>query len=214
MKKIKLFRMIILAIIVILALLWFINYRKTAPIQWDLKKLQETVEGFGIWGMLVFVAIAAIRPFLFFPNILIFIAGGLIYGVFLGGLAALVGVMLAFSLCYWLGGRFQQLFIKAVGERHLIKLQNLQDRDIIRTLFVMRVTPAFPIDPISYGSGLVGIPFEKFFLGSLLGITPKIFLYTFLGDTIDNVFSIRTLVLYIVLSILAILPVVLHKKEI
>ncbi|SNS46373.1 Uncharacterized membrane protein YdjX, TVP38/TMEM64 family, SNARE-associated domain [Anaerovirgula multivorans] len=214
MKRKKIFTTVTLIITGILILLWFFYYRKNSSIQWDIETLQQTVEGFGIWGLLVFIGIAAIRPFLLFPNILIFIVGGLIYGTLLGSLAALIGAMLAFSLCYWLGGRFQQVFRKTVGEKNLIKLQNLQDKEIIRTLFIMRVTPAFPIDPISYGSGLAGMPFEKFFLGSLLGITPKIFLYTFLGDTIDNVFSIRTLVVYLLLSILAILPVVLQKKEI
>ncbi|SET24487.1 Uncharacterized membrane protein YdjX, TVP38/TMEM64 family, SNARE-associated domain [Natronincola peptidivorans] len=212
MAKKRVFAAKAAGVLLFLAIAWYLYYYRNINIQWDVEKLQQIVEGFGIWGVIVFVGIAAIRPFLFFPNALIFVAGGMLYSTMFGSLAAIVGTMTAFSLCYWLGNRFQHFFMKLAAEKHVIKLKNLKDREIIRTFFVMRVTPAFPIDPISYGAGVTGIPFEKYFIGSLVGISPKIFIYTFLGDSIDNVLSIRTLLALILLMLLAIIPVILNKK--
>ncbi|SDJ80350.1 TVP38/TMEM64 family protein [Natronincola ferrireducens] len=214
MKKRKMFKAIVAIFIIFIGIILLIKFRDHLFIQWNIERLQRGIEGLGIWGVLVFIGIAAIRPFLFFPNVVIFIVGGLIYGTFLGSIAALIGVMIAFSLSFWLGSKFQDLVKKIVGERYIIKLQSIQDKEIIRKLFVMRVTPGFPIDPISYGAGLVGISYEKFFVGSLLGITPKVILYTFLGDTINNVFSIQTIIVYVLLLLLAIVPTIFFKTEI
>ncbi|AKL93563.1 SNARE associated golgi protein [Clostridium aceticum] len=181
--------------------------------QWDIEKLQDVVEDFGAWGILVFIGIASLKPFLFFPNAFIFIVGGLVYGTILGSIASLTGIMIAFSLCYWLGGRFHHVFMRFVGRKHVIKLQSLKDEEIIRVLFTMRVTPGFPIDAISYGAGLAGIPYNKFVLGSLLGVAPKIVLYTFLGDNINDIFSLQAIIAYISLLLLAILPTWLHKRS-
>lgn len=77
---------------------------------------------------------------------------------------------------------------------------------------MMRVTPGFPFDPISYGAGLAGINYSQFLLGTALGSTPKVFLYTFLGDGIDEIFSIKTLAVFIILILLACLPLLLDKR--
>lgn len=198
--------------IVVLGVL-FLDYEKLLKIDWSIEQIQQLVEGFGIFGILIFIFIASIRPFLFFPNVLIFIAGGLIYGTFFGSLFSLIGIMIAATLCYWLGSKFQNIFSKIVGPKYLIRLQSMRDEEIITTLFVMRVTPVIPIDVIGYGAGLVAMPYEKFFIGTLLGFIPKTILYTLLGDAINDIFSMKTMIIFVVLILFAIIPTIFYNKK-
>ncbi|AOY75449.1 TVP38/TMEM64 family protein [Clostridium formicaceticum] len=212
-KKVLIAASAITILIIILVLLLNKDRLMGLNSQWDIEKFQRMVESFGAWGILIFIGVTSIRPFLFFPNVFIFIVGGLVYGTILGSIATLIGVMISFSLCYWLGGRFHHVFIRFVGKKYMIKLQSLKEQETVRALFVMRVTPAFPIDAISYGAGLAGVPYNRFFLGSLLGIAPKIVLYTFLGDNINNIFSMQTATVYILLILLAIIPTWIQKRK-
>lgn len=178
----------------------------------DMEKLKLLVESLGIWGGIIFIGISSIRPFLLLPSPVLFLLGGVIYGGFLGSILNLAGLLAGASLCRFLAGRFQVFFLKILGTKYLKKLELLQGEQTIKTLFIMRVTPGFPFDPISYGAGLAGISYHHFFIGTLLGSTPKVFLYTFLGDGIDEIFSLRTLGVFFILILLACLPLIFTKK--
>lgn len=141
-----------------------------------------------------------------------FISGGLIFGTIRGSIYTLIGLMLASSCSFFLARRFRGFFAKIFKGRYLRKISNLNGDQVIRGLFIMRVSPAFPFDPVSYGAGISHITYRQFFIGTLLGIFPKVVLYTFLGDQIDNIFSIQTLIIFVILLILAVSPYVFRKK--
>ncbi|GAB6086035.1 TVP38/TMEM64 family protein [Alkaliphilus crotonatoxidans] len=178
----------------------------------DIKKLQNLVESFGMWGVAVFVILSSIRPFLFIPSPVLFVLGGVLYGGLIGSILSLVGLLTGASLCRYFAGRFQKFFVRIIGKHHRDKLEELGGEKVVKKLFMMRVTPGFPFDPISYGAGLAGINYSQFLLGTALGSTPKVFLYTFLGDGIDEIFSIKTLAVFIILILLACLPLLLDKR--
>lgn len=211
--KVDLIKRITKIVIVLIVITLLLRYGGAIQHRVDIDKIQAFVESFGIWGVLVFIIFAALRPFLFIPSAITFVLGGVIFGTLLGSLVSLIGLLAGSSLCYLLASKFQGVFSKFVGDKYIAKLEKIKEKDAIKTLFMMRVTPGFPIDPVSYGAGLTGINYYDFFLGTLLGIGPKVFLYTFLGDGIEDLVSIRTIGVFIVLFLFALLPIFVKKSK-
>jgi uncharacterized membrane protein YdjX (TVP38/TMEM64 family) len=51
-------------------------------------------------------------------------------------------------------------------------------------MFVVRMMPLVPFDAVSYGAGLVGVPYSRFLLATSVGIIPSIVVYSYLGGLI------------------------------
>lgn len=69
--------------------------------------VQDFIRGFGIFGPLVFLIASAIRPLAFFPITVFYLASGLAFGTFWGGVlaltSALVGTLVAHTVTYRFG---------------------------------------------------------------------------------------------------------------
>ncbi|ABR46291.1 SNARE associated Golgi protein [Alkaliphilus metalliredigens QYMF] len=193
----------IVAIVIILGIVYTLNNQGLFGVSLDVDRIQKFVQDAGVWGVLVYILINTIRPFLFIPTAALFITGGIIFGAVQGSIYNLIGLICACSLAYFVARKFEGPFRKLVGEKYVSKLYGVEGRKAVKALFIMRVTPGFPIDPISFGAGLVNMNYRKFFLGTLLGIAPKAIIYTFLGDQIDNLYSVQTMVALGILVLLA-----------
>ena len=88
------------------------------------ESVRAAVLSWGTLAPLAYVAIVALRPFLFFPSTLLFIAAGLAFGPWLGTLYAAIGgtiaALLTFALARSLGREFVQARLPA-------RLQRLQE---------------------------------------------------------------------------------------
>lgn len=208
--KIKIFSILILIILVIIACQF--NKQEISKLKISINRIEYVVESFGILGVLIYILIGSIRPFLFIPTTVLFISGGIIFGPIKGALYTLIGVMIATTLSFVVARKFQRFFKKILKNKYLAKLNNLNDKQIVKGLFIMRASPMFPFDPVSYGCGISNIQYEEFFLGTLLGSIPKVFIYAFLGSQIDNMFSLQTLLGFVILIVLAIILYIFHKK--
>lgn len=209
----KLIKLIILGSLLVLIILIGIKYSSLMQSRIDTEVIKGLIQTFGRYGEIVYVLIISMRPFLFLPSPAVFILGGVIFGTIKGSIFNLIGILANATICYYLAGRFKGLFHRLIGVKYLSSFENIGRNEEIKTLFTMRVTPAFPFDPVSYASGLVGIPYKKFIIGTALGSTPKVILYTFLGDGIENLFSPRTILVFVFLIALAISPYVFDKAK-
>jgi len=175
--------------------------------------IQHIVESFGVLGIAIYILINSIRPFFLIPTPVMYISGGIIFGTIRGSIYTLIGLMISSSLSFFVARRFRKFFKKILGSKYLNRIDNLSGDQIIKGLFIMRVSPAFPFDPVSYGSGISHIPYKQFFIGTLLGAFPKVILYTLLGDQADNMFSIQSLIIFAILLSLALFPYLFRKKN-
>jgi uncharacterized membrane protein YdjX (TVP38/TMEM64 family) len=48
--------------------------------------------------------------------------------------------------------------------------------------------PFVPFDAVSYGAGLVGVPFSRFLLATAIGIIPSTLAYSYLGPLIAGIY--------------------------
>ncbi len=115
------------------------------------------VDGFGIWGRLVFVGMVFLQVIVaLIPGEPVELMAGYMFGWLEGSLLSLAGILLGswvvFLLVRWLGPKFAEVFFP---EKELKKLAFLKDPRKSRVLaFVLMTIPGTPKDLLSYFAGL------------------------------------------------------------
>lgn len=147
----------------------------------DAAALQTWVEGAGVAGPLLFMAIYALASVLFLPGSLITLAGGALFGPLWGTVwnltGATLGAALAFLIARYLGAGW-------VARRAGPRLQKLNDgvaSEGWRFIAMVRLVPLLPFNLLNYALGLTRVSFMTYVLASWLFMLPGAFVYTWLG---------------------------------
>ena len=116
----------------------------------------------------------------------------------LGGI--LLEVIVSYLFGLFLGGEYIQRFLsRKKGGQKILELQN--KRAGAASVFVMRLLPVFPIDFVSLFLGGSRYPFWRYLLLSVLGIAPRVVLFTLLGDTIYDYIPMQLIVTLILIAV-------------
>ncbi len=160
MKKVA-FRVLIPLIVIAVALIF--TDLNISDQDMNTINIKALLSGFGvIKASCLFLGIYtfSIRPFIPVPPSLYTVAGGLVFGPFLGT---------AFL------DRLLEPSIDSVTERF--------SRPGFKTILILRSVPVGPpFDLISYGAGFLNVSFVKYFFATLLGIIPATLLFSMFGD--------------------------------
>ncbi len=160
--------------IVIVALLF-----AGSPITFDADKIAAEVRASGPLGSLALIGFlivqAVIAPL---PSPPLLVAAGYVYGPFVGFVIGWVGLLLGASACFGLarllGRPFAERFVRpdrlAVVDRSI----GSQSGPAFLTLVSLRVLVPPAFDAVSYGCGLVQLPFLWFALATAIGEVPKV----------------------------------------
>lgn len=148
--------------------------------------VRRWVSGFGVFGPLVYIALYAVRPFLFFPSLLLNMSAGLLFGPWWGILYLILGGLANASVCFWLArllGSSQSL-LKRFGGRWGERLDGYlsDDRSFIR-MFWLRTVPIFPYDPVSIMAGSSSMKYLPYAAATVVGMLPGAIAYNFLADS-------------------------------
>lgn len=130
------------------------------------------------------------------------IAGGFLFGTWLGGLYAVVGATLGASAIFLaaragLGGLAQR------AGRFIGKLEEGFRADAFNYLLVLRLVPIFPFWLVNLVPALVGVSFPIYVLATFLGIIPGTFVYASLGNGLGSVVEEPDLAIIFKPSVLA-----------
>lgn len=139
------------------------------------------------------------------------LAGGLLFGVFLGSLyvtvGATVGAFFAFlATRYLFGTKLQKKYAE-----HLVGFNAAMTQYGTMYLFVVRLIPLFPFFLVNMLAGLTNVSSKVFLITTALGILPLVFGFTYLGfqlrhtETIEDFFSYPLAVAGILIIVLLIL---------
>lgn len=119
----------------------------------------------------------------------------------LGGI--LLEVIVSYLFGLFLGGEYIQRFLsRKKGGQKILEMQ--KKRAGAASVFVMRLLPVFPIDFVSLFLGGSKYPFWRYLLLSVLGIAPRVVLFTLLGDTIYDYIPMRLIVTLILIAVPAV----------
>lgn len=172
--------------------------------------VRATVLAWGPLAPVAYIGLVTLRPIIFFPSILLFIAAGLAFGPWLGTLYAVIGGVLAAVITYLLARSLGREFIQA---RLPARLQRFQNAELgAGLIFLLNLVPIVPITAVNYGAGLSRVPLSHYTLAVIGGLTPRAFAYTFFGDALLNAGSRQFTIALIGLAVLVLLPALFRKR--
>lgn len=148
-----------------------------------------------IWGVYLTKSILFI-----IPASLIYISVGMAFPPVTASLISLVGIIIEVTVTYFLGlflgGDYvnRQLEKTKAGK----KILDMKLNDSFIALLPIRALPVFPIDFVSLFWGASRCSFHRYFFASVIGIMPRVVLFTILGDGIYDYIPIHLIVKIII----------------
>ena len=154
----------------------------------DLPHLQTLIRQSGLFGYSLYILLFIIATLFLLPGSILVIAGGIVFGPFLGTLLSLIAATLAsscsFLLARWMG---RDLLLKYVGHSHTFQaIEKGIARNGIDFLILTRLIPLFPYNIQNYAYGLTAIAFWPYTLISALTTLPGIVIYTVMASDLAN----------------------------
>ncbi|MBZ0107581.1 MAG: TVP38/TMEM64 family protein [Candidatus Scalindua rubra] len=136
------------------------------------------------WGPVGFIIIYGIGCVFALPGSLLTLCGGAIFGVAWGSfyniLASNLGATLAFLMARYFGRDFVARLMKGRIDSFDEKVAD----NGFRFIFTLRLIPLVPFNGLNFGSGLSRIKYRDYLLGSVLGMIPGTFIYTYFADAL------------------------------
>lgn len=147
----------------------------------DIAAMRSRVAGAGLWGPALFFAFYVALALIPCPKALLTAAGGAVFGLWAGaGLSlagALVGAIISFAVGRILGRETVDRLIRG----RLARVDELLSDHGLSAVLVVRLVPLVPFIAINYASGLSGVRFRHYVLGSAVGMVPGSLAYAALG---------------------------------
>ena len=189
------------AVAMTIFVLGVINYEKLKNI--DVRALVEASTGM-IAAISTILGIYIVKSVLFIiPASLIYISVGMAFTPWQAILINLAGIIIEVSVTYvlglFLGGDYvNKLLAKSKGGQ---KILDLEISNRFSVLLGIRALPVFPIDFVSLFWGAAKCPFVKYFIASVVGIMPRVILFTILGDGIYDYIPIHLIIKIVIFAI-------------
>ncbi len=137
------------------------------------------------------------------PASLIYISIGMAFPTSVACLISLVGITLEVTVTYYLGlflgGEYvNKQLSKTKGGK---KILDMKLNESFPTLLGIRALPVFPIDFVSLFWGASKCGFPKYLAASVIGIMPRVILFTILGDGIYDYIPIHLIIKIVIIAI-------------
>jgi uncharacterized membrane protein YdjX (TVP38/TMEM64 family) len=146
----------------------------------------DTMVSLGYWGPCLYILCNIVRPFFFFPAIVLGIAGGLAFGPLWGAVYLVAGTVLGAALCFAAARLLGRDGLKRACPAWL-PLADLDDRaryQGFRAILLLRFAPVLPWDAVSFLAGLSGVRFWPYLWATLLGSIPGAVAFTCFGGAL------------------------------
>ncbi len=179
------------------------------------------VARWGAGAALVYVLIYAVIVALSVPGgAILTIAGGYLFGTWLGGACAVIGAT-AGAACIFLAARAGLTgLVRRAGR--FDKLEAGFRANAFSYLLVLRLVPLFPFWLVNLVPALAGVTLRTFLAATFIGIIPATFVYASLGEGLGEVveqpdlqilFRPAVLAPIIGLALLALVPVWYKRRQ-
>ena len=147
--------------------------------------LGRLLDASGFWAPLVFILLHALSICLFLPASILTVIGAAIFGTYWGFLYVWIGAMMGASSAFFIGRTLGRDFTASlIGER-MKKYDDAIERNGFTTVFYLRVIN-LPFTPLNYGMSLTKVHFWDYFFGTGIGVIIGLFIITFLGGTLKQ----------------------------
>ncbi len=171
----------ILLIVSILVGLYFLGKQTGWVDQFNPESIRESVQGAGVWGFAIYLAVFSLGEFIHVPGI-VFVGGGILaYGKLLGFFAAFLGanvsVCFSFLVVRKIGGQVARDSRFGFVRRAMKQLDTRPIATVAVLRMVLFISPA-----INYALALSGVRFRDYLIGSALGLSGPLLAITLFFD--------------------------------
>jgi uncharacterized membrane protein YdjX (TVP38/TMEM64 family) len=146
-----------------------------------------------IAALAAFVGVYAVAVALSVPGaVFLTICGGIVFGGFIGGLAALVGATIGATVVFLVAKTaLGDCLTRRVG-CHTEKLAAGFCADAFNYLLFLRLVPLFPFWLVNLVPALCGVRLATFVAATALGIIPGTFAFAYFGAGLDSAVTAQT----------------------
>ncbi len=139
----------------------------------------------GAYTVIYIVAVALSLP----GAVCLTVAGGVLFGAAVGGLAAIVGATIGATIIFLIArSAIGETLVRGAGPRVTKVTQGFCAHAFSYLLF-LRLVPAFPFWLVNLAPALAGVKLPVFVAATLIGIIPGTFAFSFLGAGLDSVIA-------------------------
>jgi uncharacterized membrane protein YdjX (TVP38/TMEM64 family) len=114
-------------------------------------------------------------------------AAGLLFGCWLGGVAAVVGATVGATLLFLVARSALGEGLTARAGPWLAKLREGFKEDALSYLLFLRLVPAFPFWFVNIAPAMLGVPLKTYVVATFFGIIPATFAFAAAGAGLDSV---------------------------
>ncbi len=143
-------------------------------------EIVDFIQGKGLMGPIIYVGLLSSLPLLLFPDSVLVISGGMVFGLFWGSILTVIGSLIGGILAFCISRKLGRNAVKKLIKRDLILFD--KDKNGFFLILMLRLIPLFPFKVVSYSAGLSDVKLKDFVLATTLGSLPGIVVYTNLGD--------------------------------
>lgn len=132
----------------------------------------------------VYVAVAALS----IPGgVVVTIAGGLLFGWFVGTLATVVGATIGATMLFLAAKTSLGDTLKEKAGPWIKDLQKGFDENAMSYMFFLRLVPAFPFWLVNLAPALLGVKLGTYVFATFFGIIPGSLAFTYVGEGLESV---------------------------
>ncbi|MFC1648820.1 TVP38/TMEM64 family protein [Nanoarchaeota archaeon] len=179
-------RVLALILIILVVVLLARTSINDAIMQGDIEGMTEYIQGFGWLAAAIFVFMVILEVVAApIPALLLYAAGGIVFGPLWGGTLALIGNTIGAIIAYYIA-RFlgKDYFEKHTRRRALKTFNTFAERFGVYTLFLLRLNPFTSSDIFSYIAGLSKMSLRSMVIGTTLGLAPLTYANAYFGHTL------------------------------
>jgi len=206
-------KIIIRVVFILLILIIIFNFR-TEIQQLDIPGYIDSIET-GYWTVLIILGFFVLKSvFFFIPVFIICFSAGMVLPLYWAVPLGYIGYALEISLGYVYGYFLGNNAVNRLTNRYprLQEIVEKKYKNELRVTFFSRLTP-LAIEPVSLLMGAGGGSYKNYIGASLLGMAPRILIYTLIGSTVVNPFTTNLMVAVILLLLVWVVAVYCLNKK-
>lgn len=155
----------------------------------DLASVKAFVLSFGPLAPIAYILMFTLVPLTLFPDAILAIASGTVFGVFWGSVYTIIGAICGSTLSFCIARLIGREFVMKLARHKADWFEEGVEKQGFLIILLLRLVPLIPFDLISYGAGLSKIKYADFLFATFIGIIPGVVIYVNLGDQVFNVNS-------------------------
>ena len=163
---------------------WRIQILEMIKMIGDREAIAAYLQQFGVVGPILLFIILAMQVFLaVIPGHAFMVAGGYIYGLFIGSVITQLSTVIASQLAFLLTRKYGRPLVERFAPANIVEHWNklAQSKGVVFFFFAF-ILPIFPNDLMCFIAGLSSISPKKFFLANFLGRLPCAIFITLIGS--------------------------------